>query len=215
MYHRIDVLKPSLPAITMRLTVAPAEFAAQMRWLATHGYHAVTQRQAFAALVYGAPLPSKPVMITFDDGYRDVLGKASPVLERLHMPATEYVITDRMRDPSFLDWGNLFALERRGFTIGSHTVTHMNLTTLSASAALAELRDSRLTLQRHLHHQVPWLAYPEGGVDAQVIALARKVGYVLAVTTQPGTTQSARAPLALHRLEILDTTSVAELAALL
>lgn len=215
MYHRIGKLKATLPAITLRLTVAPAEFAAQMNWLATHGYHAITQLQAFAALERGASLPAKPVMITFDDGYRDVLGQASPVLERLHMPATEYVITDRMRDPSFLDWGNLFALQQRGFTIGSHTVTHRNLTTLSPAAGFAELLDSRLTLQRHLHHQVPWLAYPEGGVNSTVVALARQAGYVLGVTTEPGTAQSARNPLELHRIEVLDSTSVAELSALL
>lgn len=215
MYHRIDKLKATLPAITLRLTVAPAEFATQMRWLVSHGYHAVTPLQAFDALEHDAPLPAKPVMITFDDGYRDVLGNASTVLEQLRMPATEYVITDRMHDPSFLDWGNLFALEQRGFTIGSHTVTHTKLTTLSPSAALAELLDSRLQLQRHLRHQVPWLAYPEGGVDATVVALARRAGYVLAMTTEPGTQQSARKPLELHRIEILDTTSVAQLAAFL
>lgn len=214
MYHRIDTLKPTLPAITLRLTVAPSEFAAQMTWLARHGYHAVSQLQAFDALEYGKPLPAKPFMITFDDGYRDVLGKASPVLERLRMPATEYVITDRMHDPSFLNWGNLFALEQRGFTIGSHTVTHVDLTALPSSDAFAQLRNSRLALQQHLHRQVPWFAYPAGRFDASVVALARRAGYVLAVTTQPGSAQSAQHPLELHRFEVLDSTSIAELAAL-
>jgi peptidoglycan/xylan/chitin deacetylase (PgdA/CDA1 family) len=217
MYHRIDAVKPSLPAITQRLTVDPRVFAAQMRWLKAHGYHAVTQLQAFRALEQGAPLPRRPIMITFDDGYRDVLGKASPILERLGMPATAYVITDRISgpDPSFLTWGNLRALEQRGIAIGSHTVHHLELTRLGDEQALAELADSRRLLERKLGHPVQWFAYPGGAEDPRVVALVRAAGYVLAVTTEPGAVQSAADPLTLHRYEVLDTTGVAGLAALL
>jgi peptidoglycan/xylan/chitin deacetylase (PgdA/CDA1 family) len=156
-------------------------------------------------------------MITFDDGYRDVWGKASAVLARLHMPATAYIITNRISgpDPSFLTWGDLRSLERRGIAIGSHTVTHTELTLLDDAQALVELRDSRGTLERHLGHPVQWFAYPAGREDARVVQLVREAGYVLAVTTQPGTTQRADAPLELHRYEVLDSTGVAGLAAML
>jgi len=217
MYHRIDLLKPSLPAITLRLTVAPGDFAAQMEWLKRHGYHAITQLQAFGALEHGDPLPSKPIMITFDDGYRDVFGKASPVLERLNMPATAYVITDRISgpDPSFLTWGDLRALEQRGVAIGSHTVTHTELTLLSDTEALGELRVSRAALQSHLGHPVQWFAYPAGAENVHIVALVRKAGYVLAVTTHPGAVQDAEHPLELHRYEILDSTGAGGLASIL
>jgi peptidoglycan/xylan/chitin deacetylase (PgdA/CDA1 family) len=217
MYHRVDRLSPSLPPLTRRLTVDPATFAAQMTWLKRHGYDAVTQTQVFAALEHGAHLPSRPVLITFDDGYRDVLGKASPVLERLHMPATAYVITDRISagDPSFLTWGNLCALEKRGFAIGSHTVSHRDLTQLGDRQAFAELRESRAILERHLGHPVQWLSYPIGAEDPPVVRLVARAGYVLAVTEHPGVIQSAAHPLELDRLEILDSTGVPGLAALL
>ena len=217
MYHRIDALAPSLVPITRRLTVAPADFAAQMRWLKRHGFHAVSQLQAFDALERGGHLPAKPIMITFDDGYRDVYKNALPVLVRLRIPATAYVITGRIGgpDPSFLTWGELRILERGGVAIGSHTVTHADLTALDDAHALAELRDSRAILQRRLHHPVQWFAYPYGAEDARVVALARRAGYVLAVTTRPGDTQSAATPLELRRDEILDTTGVSGLAALL
>src|SRR5262249_18606629 len=106
MYHRVAPALPAGPDITRRLTVTSADFSAQMEWLKRHGWHAVTQRQVFDALERGARLPRKPIAITFDDGYRDVLWNASPVLTRLHMPATEYVITDRISgsDVSFLTW---------------------------------------------------------------------------------------------------------------
>ena len=217
MYHRIDLVKPSLPAITQRLTVDPRAFAAEMLWLKRNGFHAVTELRAFDALEHGARLPAKAVMITFDDGYRDVLGKASPILRRLGMPATAFVITGRISgpDPSFLTWGQLHLLERRGIEIGSHTVHHLELPSLGDAEALAELRDSRSVLQRRLGHPVQWLAYPAGAVDARIVELARRAGYVLAVTTRPGRTQGAADPLELHRFEVLDSTGVAGLAAML
>jgi peptidoglycan/xylan/chitin deacetylase (PgdA/CDA1 family) len=217
MYHRIGPLRPSLPAITRGLTVSPQDFAAQMAWLHAHGFHAIRQEQLYAALFHGAPLPPKPVLITFDDGYRDVLWNASPVLERLHMRATAYVITDRISgpDPSFLTWGELRVLEQRGIEIGSHTVHHLDLAALSAANVHAELVESRRALEQHLGHPVQWFAYPMGREDPLVVELARQAGYILAVTTQPGTDQQAQEPLLLHRYEILDTTGVAGLAALL
>src|SRR3954451_1265898 len=126
MYHRIAEDRPGLPEITRRLTVDPQMFARQMAWLKAHGRHAITQKQLHDALTRGRALPSHPVLITFDDGYSNVFKNASPVLARLDMPATAYVITERISgpDPSFLTWRMLRALERRGFDIGSHTITH-------------------------------------------------------------------------------------------
>jgi peptidoglycan/xylan/chitin deacetylase (PgdA/CDA1 family) len=217
MYHRIDVLRPSLPAITRSLTVAPADFAAQMRWLHAHGYHAITQMQLFAALEHGKTLPAKPVLITFDDGYRDVLANAAPVLKRLGMPATAYVITGRISgsDVSFLSWAQLHALEQDGVEIGSHTVHHSEIPGLSDPAALQELIQSRHALELRLHHPVQWFAYPAGRFDSRSEELVRQAGYVLAVTTQPGSAQNAHLPFALHRYEVLDTTGVRGLASLL
>ena len=70
-------------------------------------------------------------------------------------------------------------------------------------------------LERRLGHRVPWLAYPIGAYDGRIERFARGAGYVLAVTTEPGSRQSARRPLALRRLRVLDSTGVRGLAALL
>ncbi len=217
MYHRIDYLRSTLPAITRSLTVDPGDFRGQMQWLHRHGYHSISQLQLFEALEHNAALPAKPILITFDDGYRDVFGKASSIIAKLHMHATAYVITSRISgpDPSFLTWGQLKSLERRGFDIGSHTVHHTELPAVSATVATAELVDSRRVLERHLGHPVQWFAYPAGRFDGATAALVQQAGYVLAVTTQPGATQQGRAPLELHRYEILDTTGVSGLRTIL
>ena len=217
MYHRIGIAPPGASQTTRGLTVAPADFAAQMRWLKRHGYHAITQHRLYAALIDGAPLPSRPIVISFDDGYRDVLEHAAPVLRRLDLPAIVYVITERAvpTRSSFLTWPMMRRLERDGFEIGSHTVSHAELTSLPDRDALAELVDSRRALERRLGHPVQWLAYPYGAVDARVAALARRAGYVLAVTTRPGVQQEAARPLELRRLRVLDSTGVAGLAQIL
>jgi peptidoglycan/xylan/chitin deacetylase (PgdA/CDA1 family) len=217
MYHRINVVTAETPSESRGLTVHPRDFARQMRWLRDHGYASITQRDLWAALACGQTLPRRPVLITFDDGYRDVFFQASPVLLRLGFRATAYVVSGRISagDPSFLTWSLLRALERRGIEIGSHTVAHRDLTSLPDAALLQDLRSSRLALERRLGHPVPWLAYPFGRNDARVRRQARRAGYLLAVTTQPGALASAREPLALPRLRVLDTTGVTGLARML
>lgn len=217
MYHRIDYLRPTLPAITRGLTVAPSDFARQMHWLKRNGYHSLTQEQLLAALRDGAPLPPRPVLITFDDGYRDVLGKASPVIHRLGLHATEYVITGRLHgtDPSFLTVPELRVLEQRGIEIGSHTVTHADLPILTDAQAFQELTTSKRTLEQAVGHPVPWFAYPYGAYDSNVVQMVARAGYELAVTTKSGSCQSSAQPLELKRLEVLDTTGVSGFAAML
>lgn len=218
MYHRIDRITPELPSLTRALTVSPAVFSRQMGWIESHGYHTVTQLQLWNALMHGRPLPAHPVLVTFDDAYRDVVTYAAPVLRRDHEHATAYVITDRLshgRLSPWMLWTQLRLLERDGFDIGSHTVSHVDLVAVGPVEARQQLRASRFALQNFLDHPVQWLAYPYGRVDPAVEQLAQAAGYVLAVTTQGGLVQRADEPLLLHRYEITDTTGVRGLSALL
>jgi peptidoglycan/xylan/chitin deacetylase (PgdA/CDA1 family) len=217
MYHRVAPAQSSLPPITRRLTVDPAEFTREMEWLSSHGFRAITQRELFDALMHRRTLPRKPVVITFDDGYRNVLTHAAPVLARLSMPAIAYVISGRLTGggPSFLTCPELRRLEQLGVEIGSHTVSHRDLRTLSAAELEYELLASRRRLERCLAHPVQWFAYPYGGFDERVVEQVRRAGYVLAATTVGGTDQRAARPLELRRFSILDSTGVTGLAGLL
>lgn len=217
MYHRVGRLPAVHSAIGDALTVQPGVFDAQMKWLVRHGFHAVSSLQLFDALEWGRRLPPRPIMVTFDDGYRDVLYRAAPILHRLGLPATAFVITDRVsgRDPSFLTWRELRNLERAGFAIGSHTVHHLTLTAVSSEQAWLELSQSRDVLQDHLHAPIDWFAYPRGATDPLIERLVRKAGYLAALTERPGFLQSAREPFRLHRDEILRADGLAGFAALL
>ena len=173
MYHRINVVTADTPRESRGLTVHPEDFARQMRWLRDHGYSSITQRELWDALMCGRRLPRRPILITFDDGYRDVFFRASPVLLRLGFLATAYVVTGRIsaRDPSFLTWPLLHARSSGAASRSvSHTVAHHDLTSLPDAALLDDPAELPPTLERRLGHRVPWLAYPFGANDARAAA---------------------------------------------
>jgi peptidoglycan/xylan/chitin deacetylase (PgdA/CDA1 family) len=213
-YHRVGP-EPTGSALTDALTVGTGDFAAQMNWLRAAGYHGVTPSELFDALVFGDRLPTRPFMLTFDDGYRDVLWNAAPLLHHLRLRAVAFVITARISGPdtSFLTWDELRRLEALGFAIGSHTVDHPDLTSLSPRELAYQLDASEAVLQRRLGHPVPWLSYPIGAFDPAVVAATQRAGYLLAVTERPGSFQTN--PFELHRYEILDSTGLSGLKALL
>jgi len=220
MYHRIAVLKGDEPAVTVGLTVDPGEFQLQMAWLHDHGYTTITQLQLYNALMEGAPLPDKPIMLTFDDGYRGIATVAAPMMTQFGFVGTAYIITDRIAQnrktaPTWLTWPQLRTLEQRGWDIGSHTVSHTEIPNMSPEAAMKTLRQSRFTLERHLGHPVQWFCYPAGSVDAKSVEAVKKAGYVLATTTKSGVTLSAQDPLQLERIRVSNTTGVRGLAAAL
>ncbi len=220
MYHRIAVLNGDEPAVTTGLTVDPGEFQLQMAWLHDHGYNTISQLELFQALEEGKPLPDKPIMLTFDDGYRGIATIAAPIMTQFGYSGTAYVITDRIAAkktaaPTWLTWSQLRILEQRGWDIGSHTVSHTEIPHMSPEAAMKTLRQSRFALERHLGHPVQWFCYPAGSVDQKSVDAVHKAGYVLATTTKSGDTLSAQDPLRLERIRVSNTTGVRGLAAAL
>ena len=213
MYHRIAVLQGDEPAVTQGLTVDPGEFRLQVQWLKEQGYETITQLQLYKALMEGGDLPAKPVMLTFDDGYRGIATIAAPIMKQVGYVGTAYVITDRIaknpkKAPTWLTWNQLRILEQRGWDIGSHTVSHTEIPGLSPADAAHALRQSRFALERNLGHPVQWFCYPAGAVDATSVDEVRKAGYVLATTTESGEVHSAQDPLRLSRIRVSNTTGV-------
>jgi len=217
MYHRIDVLTGDEPAVTRGLTVDPQEFSLEMQWLKDQSYTTITQQQLYDALINGADLPKKPIMITFDDGYRSIAIKAAPIMSKVGFVGTAYIITDRIAKdrkaaPEWMTWHHLDILEQRGWDIGSHTVSHKEIPSLTPEQAMQQLKESKKTLENHLGHLVQWFCYPVGRVDPKAITEVKAAGYVLATTTAPGIEHSAAHPLELSRVRVSDTTGVRGLA---
>ncbi|MBV9213383.1 MAG: polysaccharide deacetylase family protein [Actinobacteria bacterium] len=201
-YHRVHAYATELKKSTPDLTVEPGTFQAEMEALHRAGYRTVTQRQLFDAMYGGAALPPKPVIVSVDDGYVDDVTEILPVLRRLGMTATFYVITGRTHEQGFLSSDQIRQLEAAGMDVGAHTRTHADLPVLPAARRRSEIDGSASDLRQILGHPVYWFAYPYGAFDPAVVAAVRRAGFLLAVTTKAGTTASTSAPLEIPRIHV-------------
>lgn len=180
-------------------------FRRQMDYLVERGYHTISFPMLLAHLQDGAPLPPKPILLTFDDGYASIFTRVAPILEERGLTATFFIDTGQVGTSGRVAWDELRDLVRRGFAVGSHTVTHRELTTLTADPAtlMVELTASRQALvTRAGAAEVTVLCYPVGRYDATVVAAARVAGYQAAVTTVWGRARPGDDPLLLPRIRI-------------
>jgi peptidoglycan/xylan/chitin deacetylase (PgdA/CDA1 family) len=199
-FHR--VAPPATAAALPDFILSPAVFAAELRRLARSGYRPVSEADLLRALYQGAPLPRRPVLLTFDDGYVDDVKTVLPLLELRGWPASFFVITGRVGLPEFLTWPQIQQLDLAGMDVGSHTVDHVALANLRPRARDRELRASREALEEHLGHPVDWFAYPYGSYDAATVRAVRRAGYLLAFTTDPRFELCAATPWSEPRLTV-------------
>lgn len=200
MYHVIGTPPPGAPF--PELYVTPGLFRAQIAALAAAGYHAVTLDRVWQAWHGRARLPSKPVVLTFDDGYRGDFGAAMPVLRRRGWPGVLNLLVANLhrRGWGLRSW-MVQRMIRNGWEVASHTLTHPDLNTLSPTQLWREVHRSRLVLQRLFHVPVDFFCYPSGDFDAAVLAAVRRAGYVGATTELPGLAQPSQ-PDTLRRVRI-------------
>jgi peptidoglycan/xylan/chitin deacetylase (PgdA/CDA1 family) len=198
-YHRVA---PLSAVGQTDLKVDPTNFAAELAALHSGGYHAISQAQLFDALYRGQALPSKPIIISVDDGYIDDVRTILPDLKRLHMVATFFVITGRMNEPGFLDAHAIRELDHAGMDVGDHTAHHVDLRLLTPSELTTETAGSRRVLEHVLGHPVYFFAYPFGDYNDTVLQAVHAAGFTMAYTTASGDTESTSAPLTMPRIHV-------------
>lgn len=184
MYHYIRPL-PSMRTdlLGYRLSVSPDDFRLQMDWLSANGYHTVNFNDVRAYFAGLRTLPPKPVVITFDDGYRDLYTTAYPILAAHRFTAVAYIVTGFVNQSRYVTTDQILEMDRAGIEIASHTVNHADLGRLSFAACMNELVGSKLWLERLLGHPVLDFAYPSGRISPTAIVAVRQAGYDTAVTT--------------------------------
>jgi peptidoglycan/xylan/chitin deacetylase (PgdA/CDA1 family) len=188
MYHYVRPL-PSirLDYLGYRLSVAPGDFEAQMDLLHAQGYHPVNFNQVRDYFNRTAPLPPKPVVITLDDGYRDLYTAAYPILRAHGFTAVAYIVPNFVGQPAYVTQSQIVEMDRDGIEIASHTMSHANLAKLSYGAAMYELGQSKRWLEQLLGHPVLDFAYPSGQFTQQTVVAVQQAGYGTAVTEQIST----------------------------
>ena len=203
MYHYIRDYHDPRDPIGVNLSVSPATFDRQLAWLTTHGYATVAPDY----LTHPYRLDHKPILITIDDGYQDAFTAALPILQKYHLMATFYPIVEKIGTTRYLSWDELSTMHTAGMTIGSHTLTHPNLTTLTPDRLRHELTDSKQALEDHLGTPITDFCYPSGKYNASAETAVRAAGYTTATTTQSGRATEQSDSLALPRARITEATN--------
>jgi peptidoglycan/xylan/chitin deacetylase (PgdA/CDA1 family) len=213
MYHVIAA--PPSGAPFPGLYVAPSEFAAQMQALKSAGWHAVTLDQVRAYWQKGVPLGAgKPIVLSFDNGYRSQYTQALPVLSRLGWVGNENVqLTGLPPSQGGLGSDGIRGLLAAGWELDTQGFSHADLIALNAEQLHYQVAVARQVLQRRYHVAVNWFCYPSGHYNAAVIAAVRAAGYGGSTTVIPGWAHPQDDPYRLHRLRVLGGTPPQQLLA--
>ena len=230
MYHRVT---PRIAGIARpRLNVTPPRFRSQLVGLLSRGYQAWPLRRVLACSQAGEPLPARVFVVTFDDGYDCIYHHAWPILKELSVPATVFVVT------SYLDAERPFIADRWAgagsagvpatalkllstthcvemiadglVEIGSHTHTHADFRGRPA-AFRQDLAQSLGHLRQRLGLQQVSFAFPFGYYDADMVAAARELGTVCALTTQRELVSPRTDPFMWGRFNVQERDTVAAL----
>jgi peptidoglycan/xylan/chitin deacetylase (PgdA/CDA1 family) len=169
------------------------------------GFWAITLEQAWRAWTNGGPLPRRPVVLTFDDGYLGDYTNVRPALRRLGWPGVLNLALQNV-GPRNLKAREVRSLVRSGWEIDSHTIDHPDLTTSSGAQLRYELTASRREIERRFASPADFFCYPFGRFDARVEAAVKAAGYEAAMTELEGYATPAQ-PYALPRVRVsgLDT----------
>ncbi len=205
-YHVLGAAPADAPY--PELYVTRPDFHRQMDWLDEHGYQAVTLERVERAWYHGGTLPAKPVVLSFDDGYRPQFTYALPELRRHGWPG----VLNLKAEGSDLYPSNVRAMIAAGWELAAHTIHHSDLTTLDAAALKEEVAGSRQILRREYGVPVANFCYPAGRFDPTVIAAVEAAGYSGATTEIPGYAERQK-PYELSRFEILSSSGVSGMAA--
>ncbi|GAC1302680.1 MAG: hypothetical protein NVSMB19_12160 [Vulcanimicrobiaceae bacterium] len=196
-----------LPRKDVYFDTTTAEFGAQLDTIARGGFHVVPLATLRDHLVHGAPLPAKPLVLTFDDNGRGIYRNAFPLLRRHRFAATLFVHTNfvgKTTSKAHGSWAELQAMERSGLIdVQSLTANHPpDLTKLSDADVTHEFALSKHSLDVRLRRPVYAVAYPYDVYDARVERLAAAAGYTLGFTEDHGNAGASTSLLAIHRYSI-------------
>lgn len=206
MYHMIGDMKNNSAVMT------EDNLRIQMQYLKDHGYHPITMQELCDYVTKGEKLPSKPVCITFDDGYLDSYTIVYPMMKEFGYPWTLFLITDDVgKSYNRMTWEQLKEMADSGaVTIANHTLSHPKLHNLPTRAEKEnEIIGANKALKYHLGIDNLWFAYPYGDYDDEVIDICKKAGIKLAVTTDAGRVHVGSYPYDLKRVYIGNNVSLA------
>ena len=202
-YHYIG-LNPNIEDLARdNLSVAPDKFEEQLSYLSQKGYNPISLDTLYAGLYGKSPLPTKPIILTFDDGYIDFYVNAFPLLHKFNFHTVSFIPTGLIGQGYYMSWSQIREIDSTGLvSFQAHSVQHPNLTILSDPDLRRELTESKKTLEANLGKPVNFFAYPYGASDSRVWAAAKNAGFLGAVGTWASTIESEGTIFDMPRLKI-------------
>ena len=204
LYHRID----NSP-INSRYYVAPDKFKEQMEWLFTRGYATIHFELLVDAILHGAPLPPRPIVITFDDGNTDNYLTAFPIMQQYGFTGVMYIVGKYIGAPGYMDKAEILEMVDAGWEVGSHGMSHLDLLLMDEGSQEYEIRESRRYLKAELGVPILSFAYPFGSMDPDLVVAVSLAGYTAAVgTISSPSTQDADHLYHMRRKEIIGSLDI-------
>jgi peptidoglycan/xylan/chitin deacetylase (PgdA/CDA1 family) len=188
MYHYISDIPPGADIYRRDLTVTPDNFRAQLQYLADNGYTAITLTDVYLHLTEGYPLPERPIVLTFDDGYRDAYEVAFPILLEYGFTGTFFVLSTPAHHEwePYLTWPQMKEMAQAGMEIQGHGRDHVDLRGRSYDYLVYQLLGIQEAITHHIGRPARFFCYPSGQYDDDVIAVLKSAGFWGAVTTEWG-----------------------------
>ena len=198
MYHAIDYNDK-----VSKLSVSPESFERQMKFLHDRKYNVVGLDKIVSYLEKKERMPARTVAITFDDGFYNNYRYAYSVLKKYGLPATIFVITDKIGKKGFLGWDEIKEMSDSGLiTIGSHTMSHCWLPDADDRKLPKELTGSKNILEKRLGRKADFICYPLGAHDKRVETAVKEAGYRGGFATNPGRFEPSDDVFAIKRIRI-------------
>ncbi|MHB8652048.1 MAG: polysaccharide deacetylase family protein [Minisyncoccota bacterium] len=193
-YHSVLPDHPSETPIQKEYTITPELFEQQLIYLRDHGYTTISLDELVRDIKMGTTSPTiKPVVLTFDDGWRNQYYYAFPLLKKYHATATFFVYTNPIsRSPNFLTWDELREMQSAGMTFGDHTLSHPYLSRLTAEEIHAEVLGGKKVLEEHLGIPITHFASPFGYTDPALESFLKEKGFSFSRTTYVGSQHAER-----------------------
>lgn len=212
LYHQIA--KAPKRVKSPALYVPPALFKQQIAALAKAGYQAVTLDTVWSAWFDGGPLPAKPIVVSFDDGFANQYTGARPVLEARGWPGVLNLIVNNPL-PGKISAAQVRGMLASGWELDAHSYTHQDLTKITDGARLRhEIVDARTALQTKYGVPANFIAYPYGHLNPRVAQLAiQDAGYLGGTTTMLGIATPNTDPARLPRVIVSPRTTPSALVA--
>ncbi len=209
MFHYIEeISSKSADQMRYRLSFPPEKLEQFLIFFKEHHVETLTFWDLKDAIEGKKQLPQKSVILTFDDGYLDHYKNAFQMLKKYNMKGVFFIISKKPGlDANYATWEQLKEMAENGQEIASHTVSHLDLTTLSDKRIIYELATSKKTIEEKIGKPVITLCYPAGKYDDRAIKIASD-NYLFARTTKWGQYFSLDKKYEIPTIRIAPTTNM-------